>query len=69
MSRVLDYLNRAGVFFMATCDGEQPKLRPLGLLLEMDGKVLFGVGDFKAVYHQLVANPRTEIVAMGPEGH
>ena len=30
MSRVSDFLNEAGVFFMATVDGDRPKLRPLG---------------------------------------
>lgn len=69
MRKVYDYLNNAGTFFLATADGDQPKLRPLGLVFEMDGKVLFGVGDFKAVYRQLSANPRCEIVAMGQGGH
>ena len=69
MSKVNDFLTEAGVFFMATVDGDQPKLRPLGMHLEMDGKVLFGVGDFKDVYKQLKANPKTEIVACKPDGH
>ena len=69
MSKVNDFLTEAGVFFLATADGDQPKLRPLGMHLEMDGKVLFGVGDFKAVYRQLKANPRCEIAAVKPDGH
>ncbi|MBR3166267.1 MAG: pyridoxamine 5'-phosphate oxidase family protein [Lachnospiraceae bacterium] len=69
MSKVNDFLSAAGVFFLATCDGDQPKVRPLGAHMEMDGKVLFGVGDFKDVYKQLAANPKTEIVAAKPDGH
>lgn len=69
MSKVNDYLTEAGVFYLATVDGNQPKLRPLGAHLEMDGKVLFGVGDFKAVYRQMVANPLVEIVACKQDGH
>ena len=69
MSKINDFLTEAGVFFLATVDGDQPKLRPLGAHFEMDGKVLFGVGDFKDVYKQLVANPKTEIVAAKPDGH
>lgn len=69
MSRINDFLTEAGVFFLATADGSQPKLRPLGAHLEMDGKVLFGVGDFKAVYRQLTANPMCEIAAAKPDGH
>ena len=69
MGKVNDFLTAAGVFFLATCDGDQPRLRPLGAHFEMDGKILFGVGDFKAVYRQLLANPKTEICAAKPDGH
>ena len=69
MSKVNDFLTEAGMFYLATVDGDQPKVRPLGLHLEMDGKVLFGIGDFKDVYKQLSANPKTEIVACKPNGH
>ena len=69
MSKVNDFLTEAGVFFLATVDGDQPKVRPLGAHFEMDDKVLFGVGDFKDVYKQLVANPKVEIVACKQDGH
>ncbi len=68
MSKLNDFLTEAGVFFLATADGSQPKLRPLGAHFEMDGKVLFGVGDFKDVYKQMVANPLVEISAAKPDG-
>lgn len=69
MSKIEDFLNETGVFFMATEDGDQPKLRPLGAHLEMDGKILFGVGDFKDVYRQMQKNPKVEIVACKQNGH
>ena len=69
MSKLNDFLTEAGVFYLATADGDQPKLRPLGAHFEMDGKVLFGVGDFKNVYRQLQANPKVEIVACKKDGH
>ena len=69
MSRITDFLNEAGVFFLATVDGDRPRLRPLGAHMEMDGKVIFGVGDFKDVYRQLCKNPNTEIVACKKDGH
>ena len=68
MSKLNDFLTEAGVFFLATTDGSQPKLRPLGAHFEMDGKVLFGVGDFKDVYKQMVANPLVGISAAKPDG-
>ena len=69
MSRVNDFLTEAGVFFLATVDGDQPKLRPLGAHFDVDGKVIFGVGDFKDVYKQILANPKVEIAACKPDGH
>ena len=69
MSKIKDFLKETGVFFMATVDGDQPRLRPLGAFLEEDGKLIFGVGDFKNVYRQMQANPKVEIVACKPDGH
>ena len=69
MSKISDFLKEAGVFFLATAEGDQPRLRPLGAYLEMDGKVIFGVGNFKNVYKQLCANPKVELVACKQNGH
>ncbi len=69
MSKVKDFLAEAGVFFMATVDGDQPKLRPLGAFVEADGRLIFGVGDFKDVYKQMIKNPLVEIAACKPDGH
>ena len=69
MSKISDFLKETRVFFLATADGAQPKLRPLGAFLEEDGKLIFGVGDFKNVYRQMTANPLVEIVACKPDGH
>lgn len=69
MSKINDFLSEAGVFFLATTEGNQPRVRPLGAHLEMDDKVIFGVGDFKNVYKQMVANPLVEIVACKQDGH
>jgi uncharacterized pyridoxamine 5'-phosphate oxidase family protein len=69
MSKVNDFLTEAGVFYLATVDGNQPKVRPLGAHLEIDGKVMFGVGDFKDVYKQMRVNPRVEIACAKPDGH
>lgn len=63
MSKISDFLTEAGIFFLATADGDQPKVRPLGAHVEVDGKVIFGVGNFKEVYRQLQKNPKVEIVA------
>jgi uncharacterized pyridoxamine 5'-phosphate oxidase family protein len=69
MSKIGEFLKETGVFFLATEDGNQPKIRPLGAYLEMDEKILFGVGDFKNVYNQMQINPQVEIAACKPNGH
>lgn len=69
MSKIGEFLKEAGIFFLATADGDQPKLRPLGAFLDKDGKIIFGVGDFKNVYKQLKANPLCEVVACKQDGH
>lgn len=69
MNKIKAFLEETGVFFLATADGDQPKLRPLGALIEADGKLIFGVGDFKDVYRQLKKNPKVEIAACKKDGH
>ena len=69
MSKINDFLTEAGTFYLATVEGNQPKVRPLGAHFEIDGKLLFGVGDFKNVYKQLLANPLCEIAAAKQDGH
>ena len=62
--RIDEFLNEAKVFFLATVDGDKPKNRPLGFHILKDGKIYFGVGDFKEVYKQMRKNPYVEIVAL-----
>ena len=69
MNKIYAFLKEAGVFYLATVDGDRPRLRPLGAVLEADGKVIFGVGDFKEVYRQMLKNPNVEIVACKKDGH
>ena len=63
-ARIDEFLNEAKVFFLATVDWDKPKNRPLGFHLLKDGKIYFGVGDFKDVYKQMRKNPYVEIVAL-----
>lgn len=60
---VLKFLDEAGVFFLATEEGDQAKCRPLGFKMMKDGHLCFGVGTHKNVYKQLLANPKCEITA------
>lgn len=68
MSEVLSFLKANQVFFLATMDGDQPKNRPLGFIMEYEGRIYFGVGNQKDVYRQMAANPKVEIVSCSTEG-
>ena len=58
-----DFLTKAGTFVLATTDGDQPRMRVLGLKIKLDDKLFFAVGTFKDVYKQLRKNPKCEILA------
>ena len=63
MDLIDDFLSKAGTFVLATTDGDQPKMRVLGLKIRLDGGLFFAVGTFKDVYKQLRTNPKCEILA------
>lgn len=67
IEKVNDFLADAGVFFLASIDGDQAKCRPLGFHMLIDDKIYFGVGTFKEVWKQMQENPKIEIVALNDE--
>jgi uncharacterized pyridoxamine 5'-phosphate oxidase family protein len=68
MSRAVAFLKDARVFYLATDDNGQPKVRPFGAVLDYEGKVYFCTNNQKAVFRQMVANPKVEICACNAEG-
>jgi uncharacterized pyridoxamine 5'-phosphate oxidase family protein len=62
MSEVFDYLN-GNTFYVATVDGNKPRVRPFGFVMELNGKLYFGHNDSKPSYRQLTENPNIEICA------
>ena len=62
--KVCEFLAKAKTFFVLTTDGDQPKGRPFGLFVPVDGRIYFGCGTFKNVYKQLTTNPKIEILAL-----
>ncbi|MBR4459408.1 MAG: pyridoxamine 5'-phosphate oxidase family protein [Clostridia bacterium] len=65
--KVNAFLDQAKVFYFLTTDGDQPKGRPFGFHLLLDGRIYFGCGTFKDVFKQLTANPRVEVLAYNGE--
>lgn len=68
MNKAVEFLKKAGVFFVATDDAGQPRLRPFGAVIEYNGKAYFCTNNTKEVFRQLVKNTKVEISAMGEEG-
>ena len=68
MSRVTELLGEAGVFHIATIDGDQARVRPFGFVMDFEGKVYFTTGNGKDFYRQAKENPKVEMSAMLPDG-
>ena len=63
MQEVLDFLKKAGTYYLATVEGDQPRVRPFGTAVVFEGKLYIQTGKRKAVSKQLQANPKAEICA------
>lgn len=64
MKEVYEFLNEAGTFFLATTDGNQPRVRPFGVVNIYDNKLYIQTGRRKNVSKQILANPKVEICAV-----
>ena len=63
MQRVCDFLKEAGVYYLATVEGDQPRVRPFGTAHIFEGKLYIQTGKAKPCARQLMANPKAEICA------
>lgn len=63
MERVEKFLKEAGIYYLATVDGDQPRVRPFGTANIFDGKLYIQTGKKKDVSKQLHLNPKAEICA------
>ena len=63
MNETYDFLKAAGVYFLATADGDQPRVRPFGTIDVFEGKLYIQTGLTKDVAKQMLANPKVELCA------
>ena len=63
MKRVYDFLKKAETYYLATVDGDQPRVRPFGTVNEFEGRLYIQTGKVKPVSRQLAVNPKAEICA------
>ena len=63
MKRVEQFLKEAGTYYLATVEGDQPRVRPFGTAHIFEDKLYIQTGKVKDVSKQLHANPKAEICA------
>ena len=63
MERVCNFLKEAQTYYLATVEGDQPRVRPFGTIHIFEGKLYIQTGKSKDVAKQLMTNGKAEICA------
>ena len=63
IEKVCKFLEESGTYYLATVDGDQPRVRPFGTVNIFDGKLYIQTGKIKPCSKQMAANPKIEICA------
>ncbi len=63
MQEVFDFLKKCQTYYLATMDGDQPRVRPFGTVNIFEDKLYIQTGKVKNVSKQMIANPKIEICA------
>ncbi len=63
MERVVNFLKEAETYYLATVEGDQPRVRPFGTVNVFEGRLYIQTGKVKDVSKQIHANPKVEICA------
>lgn len=67
MQEIYEFLKKCGTYYLATTDGDQPRVRPFGTVDLFGGKLTIQTGRRKDAARQIFANPRIEICAFDGE--
>ena len=63
MERVVKFLKEAETYYLATVEGDQPRVRPFGTVNVFEGKLYIQTGKRKPVSAQIKSNPKVELCA------
>lgn len=63
IERICRFLEEAGTYYLATVEGDQPRVRPFGTALVWGGRLYIQTGKVKDVSRQIAANPKAELCA------
>ena len=67
MQEVYDFLKSCNTYYLATVEGDQPRVRPFGTVDIFEGKLYIQTGKVKDVSKEMQANPKVEISAFNSE--
>ena len=68
MKKALEFLQESGTFYLATTEGDQPRVRPFGAVFEYEGKLYTATNNTKKCFKQMLENPKVEISGMNKKG-
>jgi len=63
MEEVLEFLKNSGVYYLATIDGDKPRVRPFGTAEVFEGHLYIQTGKSKDVSKQIEINNNVELCA------
>ena len=63
MQEVYEFLKACGTYYLATLEGDQPRVRPFGTIDIFEDKLYIQTGKVKDVSKEMQANPKVEICA------
>ncbi len=61
IQEVYEFLKKCGTYYLATLDGDQPRVRPFGTVALFEGRLYIQTGKVKEVSKQIQAHPKVEI--------
>ena len=64
MEEVKNFIKECGAYFLATVDGDEPKVRPFGTIEIFEGKLYIQTGKSKNVSKQIQKNGKVQLCAM-----
>ena len=65
MQEVYEFLKKCNTYYLATVEGDQPRVRPFGTIDIFEDKLYIQTGKIKDVSKQIAANPKVELCAFG----
>jgi uncharacterized pyridoxamine 5'-phosphate oxidase family protein len=68
MNNTLEFLKESGTFYLATIEGNQPRVRPFAAVFEYEAKLYIVTDNTKKCFKQMIENPKVEISCMNKKG-